>query len=451
MSDPRRLLARTLVATLFVVSALRLAGFMSQFGRESLQLDFSAFYAAGEAHRQGLSPYLTHADRHPPIWDGADTYRHSRFLYPPLVAAFFQPLTHLGYGAAKWFWMLLSLACVAGALWACGNALRLRGNALTVLGLGIWVCLFHPLLTLLERGQIDAVTLLLVFLAVRPLVRDGRGSLGSGLLLAVATLLKLNVVFFVPFLAWRRRWRVLAGYLLGGLALIAATVALDGPGPLRNYLARELPRISRHGESGPAEMRLPQETLQSLRAGAPDGQTFRDGRLYRLESFGAVANASLARVVSKRLGEGDTPARLALAILAAVVLLLGMVQRRRRDQPTTPLQAMVYWQAVMVAVLLAGPLTWAMNTVWLLPAGLVVLAAWREIRGPLAAVSLAVVVLGLLLAAIPDHHAFPLLSPVEFPALNLKYVLAELLVLAGLLGLLAGLLPANTKTRGTSG
>jgi hypothetical protein len=451
VSDPQRLLARTLLAMLFVVSALRLAGFVAQFGRESLQLDFSAFYAAGEAHRQGLSPYLTHADRQPPVWDGADAYRHSRFLYPPLVAAFFEPLTHLGYGAAKRVWMLLSLACVAGALWACGNALRLRWDALTVLGLGIWVCLFHPLLALLERGQVDAVTLLLVVLAIRPLVRDGRGGLASGFLLAIATLFKLNGVFFVPFLVWRRRWRVLAGYVLGGLVLVAATIALDGTSALRNYLTRELPRISRHGEGGSVDMRLLQETLQSLRAGAPDGQTYRDGRLYRLASLGFVANASLARVVSKRLGGGEAPARMALAILAAAVLLLGMVQWRRRDLPQTPLQAMVYWEAVMVSVLLAGPLTWAMNTVWLLPAGVLVRAAWREIRGPLAAAALAVLVLGLLLAAIPDHHAFPLLSPVEFPALHLKYVLAELLVLAGLLGLLAGLPPANTKARGTGG
>ncbi len=450
MSDPQRLLARTLLATLFVVSALRLAGFMSQFGRESLQLDFSAFYAAGEAHRQGLSPYLTHADRQPPVWDGADAYRHSRFLYPPLVAAFFEPLTHLGYGAAKRIWMLLSLGCVAGALWACGSALRLRWHALTMLGLGIWVCLFHPLLTLLERGQIDAVTLLLIVLAIRPLVRDGRESFGSGFLLSVATLLKLNVVFFVPFLVWQRRWRVLASYLFGGVILIAATIALDGTGAPEKYLTRELPRISRHGEGGTAEMLLPQETMQSLRAGAPEGQTYRGGRLYRLESFGAVANASLARVVSKRLGEGGTPARLALAILAAAVPLLGM-QWRRREEPPTPLKELVYWQAVMVSVLLAGPLTWAMNTVWLLPAGVLVLAAWREIREPLTAVSLAVVMLGLLLAAIPDHHAFPLLSPVGFPALNLKYVLAELLILAGLLGLLAGQPPANTKARETSG
>ncbi len=435
MSQPQRLLTRTLLAALLVVSALRLAGFVFQFGRESLQLDFTAFYAAGEAHRHALSPYLTHADHRPPVWDGADAYRHSRFLYPPLVAALFEPLTHLGYGAAKRIWMLLSLACLGGAVWACGDALRLRWDLQAALGAGTWVCLFHPLLPLLERGQIDAVTLLLVVLAIRPLVRDGRESLASGLLLAAATLLKLNVVFFVPFLAWRRQWRVLAGYGLGGLALIAASIALDGTSALGDYVTRELPRISRHGEAGTVEMRLPQETLQSLRAGAPEGYTYREGRLYRLETLGFVANASLARVASKNLGKETTG--WALAILAAAVLLLGVAQRRDRDRPPTPFHTMVYWQAAMVAVLLAGPLTWAMNAVWLLPAGLVVLVGWREIRGPFEGVALATVALGLILASIPDHHAFPRLSPVEFPALHQKYVLAELAALAGLMALLA--------------
>lgn len=448
MSDSRRLMVHALLALLFGVAALRLTGLVSWFGRESLQLDFSAFYAAGEAHRQGVSPYLTHADPPAPIWDGADAYRHSRFLYPPLAAAFFEPLTHLGYAAAKRIWMLLSLASVAGALWACGDALRLRWNASTVLGLGIWVCLFHPLLALLERGQVDAVTLLLIAFAVRPLVGDQRAGTGSGLLLAMATLLKLNVVFFVPFLVWRRRWRVLAGYLLGGAILIAATIALEGTSALETYLTRELPRISRHGEGGGDEMRLPKEAIQALRAGAPEGWTYRERRLYRIEALPMVANASLARVLSKRLGEDATPARIALAILAATVLLLGLARRRRHGPPPAPIDEMVYWQAVMVSVLLAGPLTWAMNTVWLLPAGLVVLAGWREVRGRLMAGALALVVLGLFLATIPDHHAFPLLRPLGSRALNLKYVAAELLVLAGLLGLLPGRRPAGTRAPG---
>ncbi len=446
MSDSRRLLARAVLATLLAASALRLTGYAWQFGRQSLQIDFSAFYAAGEAHRQGLSPYLTHADREPPIWDGADGYRHSRFLYPPLAAALFEPLTHLRYGVAKRIWMLLTLGCLAGALWASGDALRLRWEALTVLALATWVSLFHPLLTLLERGQIDALTLLLISLALRPLVRYGLGGLGSGVLLAAATLLKLNVVFFVPFLVWRRRWRVLAGYLLGGLILTGATVALEGPSALGNYLARELPRISRYGEGGSPEMRLSTKALDKLRAGAPDGQAYRDGRLYRIETLPFVANASLSRVVGKRLADDAPPAPLALGIVAAAVLLLGMAARSGRDRPPTPVREMVYWQAVMVAVLLAGPLTWAMNTVWLLPAGVLLPAVWRERGGPLKTASCAIVAFGLLLATIPDHHAVPLPSLLAVRALNLKYVVAELLVLAGLLGLLAAPPASGAKT-----
>ena len=59
---------------------------MAEAARDSLQMDFSAYYTAGEALSVGLSPYVTHVSTDPVIWDGQGRYRHSRFLYPPLVA-----------------------------------------------------------------------------------------------------------------------------------------------------------------------------------------------------------------------------------------------------------------------------------------------------------------------------------------------------------------------------
>jgi hypothetical protein len=428
---------RLLAVTVLFAAGLRLAGFVVRFGADSVQSDFAAFYTAGEAVALGLSPYRTHAHREPPVWDGVDVYQHSRFLYPPLVASSFRPLAALPYSVAKRLWMLVSLACVAYAVTATLRAVGARPGATALLALGAFVALYHPLLALLERGQVDAMTLALMVAAFRPLVAEGRERLASGVLLALATLLKLNVVYVVPFLALRRRWRVLAGYALGGAALALVSLLVDGPQALAGYAARELPRIAAHGENGTTEMLLPADVLDGLRGGRPPGRTVKDGREYAVESFGFVANASLARVVSARAGGHRHAATASLAILALLCagLLLSEGRRAPSPPPHDPTRELVHWQVVLVAILLAGPLTWAMNVVWLLPAAVVLVHRWSHLADPREAAALAGLAAGLLLAAIPDQHTLTVLAPYGDRVLTWKYVVAELVVLGSLLPL----------------
>jgi membrane associated rhomboid family serine protease len=91
--------------------------------------------------------------------------------------------------------------------------------------------------------------------------------------------------------------------------------------------------------------------------------------------------------------------------------------------------------------MLSGPLTWVMNVVWLIPLGVLVVKRLRRKRPRRESIALAVIAVGLLMAAVPDDHAFPLLFPAEgagAPAgtmaslFDAKYVVAEVVVLAGL-------------------
>ena len=96
--------------------------------------------------------------------------------------------------------------------------------------------------------------------------------------------------------------------------------------------------------------------------------------------------------------------------------------------------------------MLSAPLTWVMNTVWLL------MLLPFTINGLFAPhpltkrISLVLVSAGLLMAAVADHYAFPMLLPsVMLSSLRHdKYVLAELLVAAGLI---LWLLPASWGSR----
>jgi hypothetical protein len=427
-----------LAATLFAVGAARLTGFALRFGEESVQADFAAFYTAGEAVRAGLSPYRTHADRSPPIWDGVDEFQHSRFLYPPLVAWLFAPLEPLGYHTAKQLWMLLNAASVVVGVLAAASAVGLRWRWTSALLVAAAVALFHPMLPLLERGQIDGVTFALVSLAGRDLVRGRRDGLRPGLLLALATLLKLHVAFAAPFLLLRRRWRAVGGYALGAAGLALLSLAASGPEGLRDYLVVELPRIVRHGERGTAEMRLDAETLGRLRQGMAPGETVKGGRVYKADPLGFVANASLSRVIAVRLakrGAAVEPGAIALVLFAGLGLLVATVAFWRWPGPAaaTASEETALWLAALSVVLLSAPMTWAMSTVWLLALLPLGVALAEPAAGARVGVALWLGGCGLALAAIPDQHAFALVAPFGPRLLDFKYVAGELLVLLGLL------------------
>jgi hypothetical protein len=423
----------------------RLAILIVTFGNESLQMAFSAFYAAGQAVEADLSPYVNHVERVPPIWDGVDTYRHSRFLYPPLVARVFRPLTLLSYHQAKFVWMLSSLVALGWALWFAARAAGLSRRPRDLLIIGIVAAAFFPLLTLLERGQIDSVTMLLLVVAIVSLRGGARVSFAAGVLLSVATLLKLHCVFLVPFLVIRKRWWALGGLVGGGAVLLLLSLVLDGRALVYDYLTRELPRISRYGERGSREMRLPPQTLRPIMETIGTGRTVMDGRQYDIESLRFVLNASAVRTPLGRatwaglkgLGFPVAPAQVSLVFLG--VFLVGLVAWQRwfgvPEGPDRDIWDLVYWQAVLVIILLCAPVTWAMSTVWLLPIAAIVMRELPRLTSRAHVLSVFACALGLFVAGIPDTVGGAVVRPLGERVMDAKYIVAELLCMIGLLGL----------------
>jgi hypothetical protein len=101
-----------------------------------------------------------------------------------------------------------------------------------------------------------------------------------------------------------------------------------------------------------------------------------------------------------------------------------------------PEQEFVVWQLVMVIILVSGPLTWGMNVVWLLPVSILLLREYGSMLDKTHAISLSLCCIGLVVAGVPDHYTFPPLPSFAVRLDNLKYVLGELFVLAGLLTIL---------------
>lgn len=437
---PRFRPIRWLLIALVALALLRLAGFVVAFGRESLQMDFSAFYTAGEALNAGLDPYDNHIMRSPPIWDGVDLFRHSRFLYPPLVATLFRPVARLPYAVAKVAWMTVSLLALAGSLVLVMRIAGVRPTGNVALATWLVALIFHPLLTFLERGQIDTITMLLISGGLALMVTRRRDALG-GLLIALATLLKLHTVLVIPFLVLRKRWRVLAGYAAGGVLLLVLSLVLNGPAMLVQYATVELPRISQFGEWGTDEMRVDPARVEALQPG--EGLTFKDGAIYSREYFGFVSNASVGRTrvgiwLQGVLSNAGFDSAQSVAALVVYAWFLGGVALLHWQAAlvdlSEPIPASLYWQLVLVIVLLSAPLTWVMNTVWLL--ALVPFAA-RAVTAAHpwpCALGWILLALGLVVATLPDTTTFSLLVPASAVGelTRQKYVIAELAVAAGL-------------------
>jgi len=437
-SHPRSV--KLLLYVLVALALLRVVGFVVTFGEESLQMDFSAFYTAGEALNAGLSPYRNPITATPVIWDGVDLFQHSRFLYPPLVATLFQPVALVPSHVAKYLWMIVSLVALFASLHLVLRLFGAGGNGV-VTGLTALVSLtFHPLLTFLERGQIDSITLLLVTLGITLMSRKRRSGV-AGILIALATLLKLHTLLVVPYLVLRKQWRVLAGYAAGAVLIVVLSLVFCGPRALQQYVTVEFPRISRFGEWGTDDMRVDPAIVESLQPG--EGLTVKDGRVYPREYFRFVSNASLVRLpVMRRIqsllssvGFPSPQTAASVIVFGAFLGVLAVLQWSGALAPSgTPQHEFVYWQLVLVIIIMSAPLTWVMNTVWLLTL-LPFTIGGLFASHPLAKrISLVLISVGLLVAAVADHYAFPLLLP---PAVlgsigRDKYVLVELLVAAGL-------------------
>ncbi len=192
-------------------------------------------------------------------------------------------------------------------------------------------------------------------------------------------------------------------------------------------------------------MRLPQQTLRPIVEAIGAGRTVMDGREYSVESFRFVLNASAVRTPLGRtiwsglkgLGLPVAPAHVSLVFLG--VFFVGLLAWQRwfgaPEGPDRRIWELVYWQAVLVIVLLCAPVTWAMGTVWLLPIAAIVVHELPRLTDRRHVLSVLACALGLLVAGVPDAVGRAVLQPLGERAIDAKYIVAELLCLAGLLGL----------------
>ncbi len=201
------------------------ANSLRSLGGLQVPFDFAIFLDAGDAIRQGESPYV---DPDVVISEG----QPAPYAYPPLLALLVTPLTLLpekvaGSSAPGVFFTLFLIACTVAAL--------------VVLGVTDWRCypvalLYPPTLENVEYGAIGPILALLVALGwrYRDRVPGAAAAVGCGVALKV---------FLWPLVVWlaaTRRWKAAAvataiavGLALGSWAAIGFRGLADYPTLLR--------------------------------------------------------------------------------------------------------------------------------------------------------------------------------------------------------------------------
>lgn len=151
--------------------------------------------------------------------DGVNIYERFQYPNPPIMALMLMPLAEMPPLAGALFWFGLKVIMAGGSLWAGWRILTAAGPAFPS-----WACCLAILLSLrplvgdLTHGNVNILILFLVSAALFAYHR--RCEWLCGILLALSICCKVTPLLFLPYFAWKRRWRVLGATALGMAAFL---------------------------------------------------------------------------------------------------------------------------------------------------------------------------------------------------------------------------------------
>lgn len=188
----RLLLSRNL--PLLFVSGLLIIGVVRMFlwvvaNPFPVGYDARSYIAAAHAITQGYSPYLSST------WTVVDIpVTTSKYLYPPLLAILFTPLTALPFVTATYICVLFAVLSAITYVILLRQELGWRYAILAVL-------YFPPTWQTIYLGQINLLIAIILLLAMR--AYPGQSGSRFGFYIALGTLLKITPVVLCPLLIRR--------------------------------------------------------------------------------------------------------------------------------------------------------------------------------------------------------------------------------------------------------
>ena len=195
--------------------------------------DFYLYYLAASAFRSKMDVYSMHSWEHwQPLADAlrVPTYAPP-YRYPPLLAVLIMPLLALPPRAAGFVWTVVNTMAALGAVAVL--AVILPGGRKRLPWMWLIAVLFVPVLSTLVSGQVNALVLLSIAVALWAVQRN-RQLLG-GLALSIGVMVKLMPLTLVAYFLWRRQWRVVAGAIAGTAILALICIPFVGWDAMLSY------------------------------------------------------------------------------------------------------------------------------------------------------------------------------------------------------------------------
>ncbi len=246
---PRRLLN---ISILVIIAFLVLPIYVDLGLRASLDhiegrgtvggIDFKAYYLAAHLLQRGENFYDVRAQEEAMISFGLPL-NDSLYIYPPLLAILFLPLTALSLGRAAQVWFLFNLA-----LYGLTLAILVKSTGLDTLKekiapLILLAFLFAPALFTLYKGQINLVILFLLALTYW---FYRRGNLAwVGVSLACATMIKVVPGLLILYFLWKREYKLASATTIAIVLMVVIGLLVAGLPPHLTFLQSVLPTLAR--------------------------------------------------------------------------------------------------------------------------------------------------------------------------------------------------------------
>jgi len=220
------LVAFALAFAVSLASSIGTAGGSATVGGR-LGGDFPAFYGAGRIVSTGDAAHLydpqRQADAQRDLF-GAQDDGYLYFAYPPAVAALYAPLSRMPYGTAYALHTVVAIGALLASLWCIRPMVRVVDRHFTVVVAAALT--FFPAFRAIGAGQNTALMLLALAGSWRLVHRDH--DLAAGVVLGLAVAKPQLAIALVGLHLLARRWRVVAGAVLGAAAVWVASAALAG-------------------------------------------------------------------------------------------------------------------------------------------------------------------------------------------------------------------------------
>ncbi|TME88251.1 MAG: DUF2029 domain-containing protein [Chloroflexi bacterium] len=199
--------------------------------------DFQDYLFAAQQIATGGDPYANFVRNHVP-WDWSLS---SGYLYPPAFAVILIPLTWISNDLAVRIWLFLIQAAVLASLLIIYRVIG-RPSRAELLALVAVLTTFFPLANTVLAGTMNSLLLLLLTGAWACWHR--RRDVAGGVLVGAAAVFKLFPAALLPYLAWRRHWKLLAAAAVTGLAGVGLGLAVTSLDHNIYYFREMLPHLA---------------------------------------------------------------------------------------------------------------------------------------------------------------------------------------------------------------